>query len=221
VSWHDLDWLEVQVWDYQTALNDRVREAYLAAHSVLEKTFAAREKWYEQEMARAEDEANAEAAHEQLQSAEIRWHEQRQALAAMTFALLAIVNKSFLDGMKKFFDKTRAPDPKGYLGKSQLQRQAAEYMARFDVGLERIAGFESIREVELARHCCLHKEGELTDDYRHQTKQRFVAEDGRINLTAKGLDDLLLELGAFSKELCNCMKAVRAKPVQRDQHLPR
>jgi hypothetical protein len=112
------------------------------------------------------------------------------------------------------FDKTHASSPNGYPGRNQLQKQAAEYAARFDVDLEQIAGFESIREVELARHCCLHNEGKLTDDYSQQTKQRFVGEDGKINLTPTVLDGLLLDLAGFSKELFTRMKAIRAKPVQ-------
>lgn len=212
MSWQHLDWVDVEVWDYQTALNDLVREAYLAAHSGLEKTFAAREKWYTEEMAAAKDEADGEAAYQQLQYAEMRWHEQGRALAAMALALLASLNKSFLDGMKRLFDKTHARDGKGYGRGSQLERQAAEYRTRFDIDLERLGGFAGIREVELARNCCLHNEGQPTDDYSQQTKRRFIGEDGKINLTPKIVGELVLELAGFSKELSNAMKAARAKP---------
>jgi hypothetical protein len=209
VSWHDLDWLDVQVWEYETALNDRVRESYLAAHSVLEKTFNARKVWYEETMAKATGEVDAETASQQLMYTEQRWHEQKQALAAMALSLLAGLNKSFLDQLKGLFGKTHPPEPKGYAGKSQIHRQIAEYKVRFNVDLEKIKTFGSLREVELARHCCLHNEGELTPDYRQQTKCRLVGQDGKINMTPDLLDLFILELATFSKEISGELKVLR------------
>lgn len=49
MAWHKVDWLDVQVFEFDTALIDSVRAAYRAAHSVLESTSLARKKWYEQE----------------------------------------------------------------------------------------------------------------------------------------------------------------------------
>ena len=99
MSWRKLDWLDVERREYETALNDRVREAYLAAYSVLDRTFRARKEWYESEAADAKNEATREETGQQIMYVEFRWDEQTQALAAMALSLLATVNKSFLDQM--------------------------------------------------------------------------------------------------------------------------
>jgi hypothetical protein len=39
MSWKKIDWIDVQIWEYDNALNDKVREAYLAAFSVLESSY--------------------------------------------------------------------------------------------------------------------------------------------------------------------------------------
>jgi hypothetical protein len=144
---------------------------------------------------------------------EYRWDEQMQALAAMALSLLATSNKSFLDQLKGLFNIIRPPDKKGYRGKSQLQKQIAEYNGRFGVDLEKINGFETIREVGLARDCCLHNEGMLTEEYRQQTKQRLVDKYERISVNPKLLDTFLLEISQFSRELCAQMKDMREKAM--------
>ena len=81
--------------------------------------------------------------------------EQTEALAAMALALLATLMKDFLKEQKRQMDKTHPPDAKGYPGKSELLRRVSEYKARFNIDLQKIEGFETVREVELARNCCL------------------------------------------------------------------
>jgi hypothetical protein len=211
MSWRNLDWLDVERQEYETALNDRVREAYLAAYSVLNKTFRARKQLYELEAAEAKNDAMFEDTIQQITYVEFRWDEQTQALAVMALSLLATLNKSFLDQLKALFDKSHAPDPKGYDGKSELQRRIAEYYARFGIALEKLDAFETVREVELARNCCLHCQGEVTDDYRNQTQQRLVGNDGKINITPELLDRVIVELARFSRELSDQLKNVREK----------
>jgi hypothetical protein len=208
MSWK-LDWIDVQIWQYDNTLNDNVREAYLAAYSVLERSYLTKEKRIK-ESGTGED---FEDANEQLMYEEHRWNEQMEALAIMALSLLATSNKSFLDQLKGLFNIIRPPDKKGYQGKSQLHKQIAEYNARFGVDLEKINGFETIREVGLARDCCLHNESELTEEYRQQTKTRLVDKYEKITITPELLDAFLLEISEFSRELCAQMKDMREKAM--------
>jgi len=209
VTWKNIDWLNVQLWEYDTTVNDRVREVYLAAHKTLEKAFCARKSRHDEAIAKAKDEADAETAIQELMYAESRWEEQKQALAAMALSLLASVDKSFLDQIKGMFDQKHPPDAAGYAGNGHLRRQIAEYKARFNVDLEKINGFETIREAELARHCCVHNGGVPSADYLQQTKARLIGQDDRINTTPEILDVFIVELANFARELCSQMKALR------------
>jgi hypothetical protein len=63
----------------------------------------------------------------------------------------------------------------------------------------------------LARNCCVHEEGHLTDDYRQQTKGRLVGTHGYIDITPEMLAQVLLEIAQFSHGLAAEMKNVRDK----------
>jgi len=202
------DWIDVLLSDNNFSLNERVRPAYLAAQSVLHKAHRERIAICEQQIHNVASEEEYSEAHSGLMDEEFRWGEQSQALSAMALTLTASANKSFLDQMKRLFTQSHPPDPK-YPGPSQLQRQVSEYKARFGVDLEKITAFETIREVELARHCCVHDEGRLSKDYCEQTKQRLVGTHGYIDITPESLATLLSEIGQFSRGLAVEMKIVR------------
>src|SRR6185437_11765498 len=106
MPWKNIDWLDIEVNEYETALNDQVREAYLAAYSGLKKQFKARTAHYESIASEAEDEHDRESARDQLMYEDFRWSEQRKALTSMTLSMLASLNKSFLDREKSLFKNT-------------------------------------------------------------------------------------------------------------------
>jgi hypothetical protein len=204
-----LDLIAITMTDYHTTLNDCVRETYLAAYSVLEKTYLTRKRIYEDCVREAMTQEEFADAHSDLSFEKDRWNEQTGALAAMALTMISSANKSFLDQMKGLVGKSCPPDPKGYQGSSQLQKRVAEYKSRFGIDLEKITTFDTIREIELARNCCVHESGKLTNEYVEQTKQRIVGEDGYINMTPRLMDELLLEIADCSRQLCTQMKAFR------------
>ena len=128
----------------------------------------------------------------------------------MALTLLASLTKSFLDEQKgRNLNKTHPPDKKGYGGGSELQRRVTEYNARFGVDLEKIECFETVREVELARNCCVHSEGKPNDDYLKKTQKRLLDERDNISITPKDLDTFIKELSQFGDALNKVMKGVR------------
>jgi hypothetical protein len=217
MSWHNLDWIDVEVWEYDTALNDLVREPYLAAYLALAKTYQARKANYEEEVINAGSEADVEAANQQLMYSDYRWDEQSRALAAMALGLFASQNKLFLDSVKRLFDQLYPRKKKGYPGKSNLHKEIAEYKSRFGVDLCKLEGFETVREVGLARDCCLHNGGVPTREYRAQTGQRLIGHDDRIALAPDLLDVLILEISAFSRDLASKLKAVHENAKSKDK----
>src|SRR5215467_454187 len=134
VEW--IDWLDFELGDYRDSLYHRVRAAYLAAYSVLEREHRQGQEKVQHDLDSATDEEEIAFYDGVLRYEEDRWNYQRQALAAMAMALLASLNKSFLDEQKSRMDRTHPPSPKGYRGASQVARQIEEYKARFGVDLE-------------------------------------------------------------------------------------
>jgi hypothetical protein len=114
MTWRNIDWIDVEAREYETALNDLVRETYLAAHSVLGITFRARKSVYEETIVSAPGELERAFADSQLMYTEQRWNEQKHTLTSMALSSMAVINKSFLDQLKQMFDKTHSPDPQGY-----------------------------------------------------------------------------------------------------------
>jgi aromatic ring-opening dioxygenase LigB subunit len=216
MTWLNFDLFKFEGQMFQDSLNHRVREAYLAAYSVLEKANGERqEELYKQLNSITEDVDGEQRAltEEVIGYEEIRWLEQREALAAMAIALLASLNKSFLDAQKRMLNKTH-PLEKDYKGKRHLFRQIAEYNDRFKIDLTTVEGFETVREIELARNCCLHEGGSPDENYKTQTKQRFLDAHGIINLTPEQLDSIIGELSQFGKTLTARMSDVRKNTSQ-------
>ena len=199
---------------YQDSLHRRVRAAYLAGYSVLEKTYREGREKLEQDLKKPTDADDIELTSQIINYEDERWIEQRGALAAMALALLASLTKSFLDDEKGWMDKTHPPDPKGYAGKAQLFKQVTEYKARFGIDLEKLDGFETVREVELARHCCLHRGGVPNKDYKNKTKNRLLSEYGNIDMTREQLDLLIKELSRFGDLLSAEMREFRKRTMQ-------
>jgi len=108
------------------------------------------------------------------------------------------------------FKKTHPPEAK-YEGKSELLKLVTEYRARFNIDLEKIEGFETVREVGLARNCCVHKGSPRDEDYKKQTKQRLLNDNGNISLTPKQLDLIIGELSHFAKSLSGLLSESRKK----------
>ena len=203
-----LDWIDVVVSDNHFSLNERVLPAYLAAYEVLHRTHLERVEGRRQSIARVTSQEEYADARCDLGDEEYRWQEQTQALATMALTLTTSANKVFLEQMKRLFASTHPADSR-YSGKSQLQKQITEYKARFGVDLENIRHFGTIREVELARHCCVHDDGRLSADYRGQTGQRFVGTHGYIDLSPELLTSILSEIYEFAHGLSVEMKKAR------------
>jgi len=127
----------------------------------------------------------------------------------MALTLLASLTKSFLNEQKKRLNKSHPPKQGRYAGSSELQRRITEYKERFDVDLENIECFDTVREVELARDCCVHQEGVPTEDYHKKTKGRLLDERDNISITPTLLDTVIKELSQFGDGLNNVMKGIR------------
>ena len=220
MSWQDFDWLDFEIGHYKESLDHRVREAYMAAYSVLEMAYREGKEKLEQEQKKATNEEDFSLTTQIIDYEESRWIKQTEALAAMALALLASLVKAFLDEQKRRMYKTHPVDANGYGGKSELLKQVAEYNARFNIDLRKIEGFETVREVDLARNCCLHNGGVPTDDYMKLTKERLLDEMVNINLTPQQLDSLIKELGQFSDSVSTQMSEVRKKASEAEASSP-
>lgn len=191
-----------------------VREAYRAAYSVLENAYRKGKEESEKDLKASTDDEDRELNSQIINYENDRWREQQEALSAMALALLASLTKLFLDEAKGGnLNKSHPRDAKGYGGKgqSQLAKQVIEYKSRFGVDLETLDGFETVREVELARHCCLHNEGVPTDDYLERTQKRLLNERGNISLNPELLDSFIHELSRFGDRLSAGMMVGRKK----------
>jgi hypothetical protein len=214
MSWESIDWLDFELNEYQESLHVNVREAYDAAYAVLEKAHKKGHDELSEDLKKATGSEDFDYIPQAIQFEELRWEQQAEALAAMALALLASLTEAFLDEQKgRQLDKTHAPAAAGYAGKSKLLRNVTEYKERFGVDLEAIAEFKTVREVILARHCCLHNGRSPSEDYNNQTEKRLIGESGNITLTPKQLDMLIKELSQFGDTLNKAMREVRKKTL--------
>jgi len=100
--------------------------------------------------------------------------------------------------------RTHPVEAKGHRGKSELLRLVTGYNAPFNIDLDKIEGFEMVREVDLARNYCLHNGGAPTEDYMTLTKQQLLDKMVNLNLTPKQLGYIF-----HSSALCSIRRNVR------------
>jgi hypothetical protein len=130
MAWINFDWLKYESEQFQESLNHRIRDAYLAAYSVLEKAYGETKEKLEEQRKKATDAEDFDLTIQVIDYEDFRWIDQTEALATMALTLLASQTKSFLDEQKHRFNKTHPPEPK-YEGKSELLKLVTEYRARF------------------------------------------------------------------------------------------
>jgi hypothetical protein len=218
MSWQNFDWLDFELGEYQGSLHHRVHQAYNAAYRVLEEEYQKALKKLGEELEKSKDEEDFNLNSQIIDYEDHRWIEQQEALAAMALTLLASRTKSFLNEQKgRNLDKTHPPKKERYAGSSELQRRITEYKERFGIDLEKIDSFETVREVELARDSCVHKEGIPEQDYLDKTAKRLLDENGNISITPKLLDTFIEELSRFADALSKVMKEVRKAAVEKKE----
>jgi hypothetical protein len=210
MAWHDFDWLVFETESYEDALHDRVWSIYRAADETLTRTAREQEQHIGEVLGEFGRDPDAERLNEMLGYEESRAGDQRCALASMVFAMTASLSESFLDEMKRYFNKTRPPKVGMYAGDGKMLRAVTEYRERFAIDLPNLPGFETLREVILARNSCLHNAGLPQDDYIKQTKCRFLDDTGRINVSPALLEVILGELKEFARCLSKSLSATRS-----------
>ena len=219
MSWY-LDWLDFELNDYQDSLRHRVQEAYNAAFRVLEEAYQRASKKLEEDLKKSKDEEDLTLNSQIIDYEDNRWIEQQEAMATMALTLLASLTKSFLNEQKgRNLDKVHPSKQDGYAGSSELQKRITEYKERFGVDLENVECFETVREVELARNCCVHNEGVPKDDYLKKTRKRLLNEREKISITPKQLDSVIEELSRFGEALNKVMKGIREAAQEKEEEL--
>jgi len=218
MSWQNFDWLDFELGEYQGSLHHRVRQAYNAAFGVLKGAYEEARRKLVEDLEKSKDEEDYNLNSQIIDYEDHRWIEQQEALAAMALTLLASRTKSFLNEQKgRNLDKTHPPKKERYAGSSELQRRVTEYKERFGVDLEKIECFETIREIELARDSCVHKEGIPEEDYLNKTAKRLLDENENISITPKLLDTFIEELSRFADALSKVMKEIRKAAAEKKE----
>lgn len=214
--WLNFDWFNYNAQQQCKSLDEIVKPIYDGAYGQFERALSEDLKGAD---ALDEVEDADRGSYEDFLREEFR--EQRAALATMTFSLLAKSVTLHLKEMTRWLDK-RFPRQSEVGGKSELDRLASEYRSRFEIDIEMLPHFSTLREVVLARNSILHNEGQPTNDYLEQTEARFLDEAHEINLTPEllgtaisELKEFLAALGVAFKEMAEAREAAtKGKPSE-------
>jgi hypothetical protein len=126
---------------------------------------------------------------------------QVRALSTMTFTLMETQLQGFLKANGAFLARHFQRDKGQYGSKAWLLRVIAEYDERYGIKLEGLPGFETCREVVLARNDCVHAECIPREDYMQQTARRFLGDDGLLVLNQETLTHATDNLKRFASAL--------------------
>jgi hypothetical protein len=117
------------------------------------------------------------------------------ALTTVSLTLMESQFHSFLKANTAFLERhfPRRKEPCGR--KSWLLWTIAEYRERYGIEIEGLPGFETCREVVLARNSCVHAECEPNDDYMKQTD--FWGQIAQPPVRNAGSDSMLGSCSTF------------------------
>ena len=168
-------------------------DAYGALTSAFEKQREALEDWSES------DAGVSRGQYEDYITEE--YMIQVRALATMTFTLMETQLLGFLKANGAFLARYFQREKEQYGSRASLLRVIAEYDERYGIKLEGLPGFETCREVVLARNACVHGACTPTEDYMQQTARRFLGDDGLLFLTQEILTHATDDLKRFASAL--------------------
>jgi hypothetical protein len=195
MSWINFDWLKWHADQFGQRLDETILPIYRNAF----KLFSDERDKHKTE-AHAPDTPAAQLDEGELWSylgwLDEEFRARRVALAMMIFALLAREIESFLDEFLRAVGREFPTDEK-FGGKSKLLKRRAEYQARFGFDIQKGAGFDTVREIVLARNDAVHFESVPQKDYLAQTETRFLDEAGQLSLTPELLIQVSGELKVF------------------------
>jgi hypothetical protein len=125
---------------------------------------------------------------------------QVRALATMTFTLMETQLQAFVNGNGVFLAQ-HFQGKKEYGKKGWLLKTIAEYDKRYGIKLRDLPGFETCREVVLARNACVHGGCTASDHYMQQTDRLFLGNDGLLVLNEETLIHATDNLKRFASAL--------------------
>jgi hypothetical protein len=173
-------------------------DAFGALASAFEKQNEAVEQWSEEDTGISNGQLETYIREE--------WMVQVRALTTMTLTLIETQLHGFLKTNGAFLARYLQRDKERYGAKAWFLRVIAEYEERYGIKLEGVPGFETCREVVLARNACVHEECRPTEDYMQQTARRFLGDDGLLVLNRETLIHATDNLKSFANALARATR---------------
>lgn len=156
---------------------------------------------------------------------------QQRALSTMALTMSASLIEGFLDEARTRLDLGAFPAQTTYPGDGKLLKRVSEFRERFGINLTTLPGFNSVREIVLARNSCVHQDGHPSADYLAQTQRRFLGEigvfqflnpkfkdeDRFIQCNVATLGEVVAEVSQFAAALHTALNEVRSKELSKHQ----
>ena len=101
---------------------------------------------------------------------------QQAALSTMALTMLASLIEEFLDEARTRLDLQLFPARHTYFGDGKLLKRVNKFKYRFGIDMTSLSGFDSVREIVLARNSCIHNSKHPSADYLAQTRRRLLGE---------------------------------------------
>jgi hypothetical protein len=195
------DWISLEADVFAQTLDRTVIRIYEAAYEALASAFEKQreglKEWSES------DSGVSEGQYEDYITEE--YMTQVRALTSMTFTLMETQLHGFVKGNGAFLAR-HFPDIEEQSKGGWLLQTIAKYDKRYGIKLESLSGFETCREVVLARNACVHGECAPTEDYMQQTARRFLGEDNLLILSQETLMHATESLKMFANALAQVTK---------------
>jgi hypothetical protein len=198
MAWENVDFFELEARWFSDELHNVILPLSEQGYERLEKWGEERGESLKKGLLEAkDDEAEIQTANALADLEEMHNMQRGQVLGAAALHYLYSTLKTRLKELGRYFDKTHPRAPKGYNGKSELDRLSNEYSQRLGVDFQKSPLFDRIKELALARNAGIHLGHETMNEYAEKVETPRFCKDGEFYVKREGFLEILTETDHF------------------------
>ena len=210
MSWQNVDLFELEATWFSEELHKVIRPLFEQGHEMLAKWDEDRKKSLREDLINAGDDESERQTASWLADLEDEHNRQRgQVLGAAALHYVYSTLKTRLRELARYFDKTHPRSPKGYQGKSDLDRMRNEYIQRFAVDFENSPFFEHITELALARNAGVHLGVDTMEEYIEKVERPRFCDGEEFYVSRAAFLEVLSEADQFFNWVVQALLPIR------------
>lgn len=210
MGWENIDFFELEALSFSEELHKVVVPLFEQGDEMLARWERESRELLKKMLHEAKgDEGEVQTAHALADLEDLHNTQRGQILGAAALHYLFSTLKTRLKELMRYFNQTHPRAPKGYEGKSELDRLRNEYAQRLAIDFENSPLFVSITELALARNAGIHLGVETMAEYAEKVKSPRFCKGGEFYVERQAFLEILGETERFFEWVVETLIPIR------------